>query len=42
VENIPNRTLYFHRDHRSKIGNVFKKEQEIATRRIMDLARRVL
>jgi len=42
VENIPNRTLYFHRDHKSKIGNVFKKEQEIATRRIMDLARRVL
>ena len=42
IENIPNRTLYFHRDHKSKIGNVFKKEQEIATRRIMDLARRVL
>jgi len=42
VENIPNRTLYFHRDHKSKIGNVFKKEQEIATRRIMDLARKVL
>jgi len=42
VENIPNRTLYFHRDHKSKIGNVFKKEQEIATRRIMDLARKML
>lgn len=42
IENIPNRILYFHRDHKNKIGNVFKAQQEAATRRIMDLARKVL
>jgi len=42
VENIPNRTLYFHRDHKSKIGNVFKREQEIATQKIIELARKML
>lgn len=42
IENIPDRTLYFHRNHRDKIGNVYKAQQEMATRKIMDIARRVL
>jgi len=42
IENIPDRTLYFHRDHGSKIGNVHRNQQEEATRRIMELARKML
>jgi len=42
VENIPNRTLYFHRNHESKIGNIFKKEQEASTQKIIQLAREIL
>lgn len=42
VENIPNKTLYYHREHQSKIGNVYKGQQEAASRAIMELAKCVL
>lgn len=42
IENIPNKSLYFHRNHKLKIGKVFQKEQEAATNKIIGLARRLL
>lgn len=42
VENIPGKTLYYHRDHQSKIGNVYRTQQETASRNIMELARQTL
>lgn len=42
VENIPNKTLYYHREHQSKIGNVYKGQQEAASMAIMELAKRTL
>jgi len=42
VENIPGCTLYFHREHRSKIGNVHSAEQTAATRLISGIARQSL
>ena len=42
VENIPGKTLYYHREHQTKIGNVYHAQQETASRMIMELARNVL
>jgi glycosyltransferase involved in cell wall biosynthesis len=39
VENIPERTLYYHREHQSKIGNVHKAQQDTASHLIMTIAR---
>jgi glycosyltransferase involved in cell wall biosynthesis len=42
LENIPGKTLYFHRNHGSKIGEVHRVQQETASRLIMDIARQTL
>ena len=42
VENIPNTTLYFHRNHMSKISEVHKGQQQTATSVIAEIARRTL
>lgn len=38
IENIPEKTLYFHRNHPGKIGNVHAAQQEAASRLIMSIA----
>jgi glycosyltransferase involved in cell wall biosynthesis len=42
VENIPGATLYFHRNHRSKISEVYKGQQEKATALIASIAQATL
>jgi len=42
VENIPGATLYFHRNHGSKISEVYKGAQEKATKLIMEIAKAIL
>jgi len=42
IENMPGKTLYFHRNHAQKIGEIYKQQQETATRLIMEIARQTL
>jgi glycosyltransferase involved in cell wall biosynthesis len=42
IENIPNKSLYFHRNHPTKSSNTFRSRQEQSTRNVMDKARRIL
>lgn len=42
IENIPGKTLYFHRNHTSKISEVYKGQQSTATKTISEIARKVL
>ena len=42
IENIPDATLYFHRNHGSKISEVYKGQQETATRLISEIAKKEL
>jgi len=42
VENIPGVILYFHRNHQSKIGNVYSAKQAAATKLIGGMARQTL
>lgn len=42
IENIPGKTLYFHRNHDTKISTVHSRQQETASKLIMDIARRTL
>jgi glycosyltransferase involved in cell wall biosynthesis len=42
VENIPNKTLYCHRDHPYKIGNIYNKQQYAASMAIMKKAKETL
>ncbi|HUT60392.1 MAG TPA: glycosyltransferase [Phycisphaerae bacterium] len=42
LENVPDRSLYFHRQHDSKVGEVHRSRQERATERILAMARRGL
>ena len=39
IENIPGTTLYFHRNHGSKISEVHKGQQQTATKVIADIAK---
>ena len=42
VENIPGTTLYFHRNHGSKISEIYKGQQDVATKVIASIAKSCL
>lgn len=42
IENMPGRTLYFHRNHSSKISTVYQKQQETASSLIAEIAEKTL
>lgn len=40
LENIPDRSLYFHRNHGNKSSSVHARQQEVASRRVVAVANR--
>lgn len=42
LENIPGKTLYYHRNHDGKIGHVHQVEQSVATKMILVIAKETL